>query len=125
MNRFVVMAAAWLEIIIGASLLVMANLACRLLFGTLPVGLAVPEAHFAGIGLVGLGIACLPSKVPGPDRSPVLGLLVFNVGAAVFLAWVGIATAYRGVLLWPAVVLHAAISIGLLLNLLAPNHRNS
>jgi hypothetical protein len=43
--------------------------------------------------------------------------LVFNIGATIFFAWVGVATTFRGVLLWPVVVLHAVITILLALSL--------
>ena len=80
----------------------------------MPEGVSKPLGHLAGIALVALGIASLPSAVTGSHRKAVLGLLVYNVGTAGLLTWVGIATPFRGVLLWPAVVLHAAVMVALL-----------
>jgi hypothetical protein len=41
----------------------------------------------------------------------VRGLFVFNLGATTFFAWVAMATAFRGAVLWPLVILHAVITI--------------
>jgi hypothetical protein len=116
---FVVTAAAWLEIFVGPTFVVVPALPCRLLFAVTPEGIAVPLGRFAGIALIGLGIACLPSKLAESRRGAVLGLLVFNVVATVFCAWVAVATTFRGFLLWPVVILHAAIAAALLPQFLA------
>ena len=119
MQRYVVIASAWLEIVVGLILITVPNAPCLLLFGAKPEGIAMPLARWAGVGLLALGIACLPSKATESHRSAVLGLFVFNAGLAILLAWVGIATAVHGLLLWPGVVLHAGITVALLPQLLA------
>src|SRR5215475_9074551 len=111
------MAAAWLEIVVGAIFIAVPDVPCMLLFGARPEGMGVPLAHWVGVGLLALGIACLPSKPAGSRRS-VLGLLVFNAGLAILLAWVGVVTAVHGLLLWPGAILHAAITVALLPQLL-------
>jgi hypothetical protein len=113
-SNSVVKVAAWLEIIVGATLVVALNVASQLLFATAPEGVGTPIGRFAGIGLFALGIAGLGSTNTGSRGSAALGLLVFNAGAAILLAWVAIGTAFRGVLLWPAVVLHAVLACALL-----------
>ena len=113
-NRFVVPAAAWLEIVVGATFLTVPDIPRRLLFAATPVGVGLPLARFTGIALVALGIACLSSKATGPIRSAVLGLYFFNVGATIFCGWMAVATSFRGVLLWPIVILHAVIATALL-----------
>ena len=124
-KRFVIMAAACLEIVVGAIFLAAPDLPCRLLFAVAPEGVAIPLARFAGVALLGLGIACLPSKLAGSSRGAVLGLLAFNVGATVFFAWVAVATGFRGLLLWPVVILHAVIAIALVPQFLAPDFGKS
>jgi hypothetical protein len=47
-----------------------------------------------------------------------MGLFVFNAGLAILLAWVGVVTAVHGFLLWPGAILHAAIAVALLPQLL-------
>ena len=114
MHRYIVMAAAWLEIVVGAIFIAVPDVPCVLVFGAKPEGMGVPLAHWVGVGLFALGIACLPSKPAGSSRSAVLGLLVFNGGVTVLLAWVGTVSAVHGFLLWPVTVLHAVITAALL-----------
>jgi hypothetical protein len=122
LQRFVVMAAAWLEIIVGASLVVVPDVLCMLLFATKPEGIGVPLARFAGFGLLALGIACLPSTAT--SRRGVVGLFVFNVGVTILFAWVGIVTTVHGFLLWPVVILHAVIATSFVPQLLTTKTRN-
>jgi hypothetical protein len=106
--------AAWLEIIVGATLVVALNFASRLLFAAAPEGVGALVGRIAGIALLALGIACLRSTNVGSGGSAALGLFVYNAGGAIFLAWVAVGTAFRGVLLWPGVVLHAVLACALL-----------
>ena len=110
----VVKVAALLEIVVGATLVLALDFASRLLFAATPQGAGGPLGHIAGIALLALGIACLRSTEADPHGSTALGLFVFNAGAAIFLGWTAVGTAFRGVLLWPAVILHAVIACALL-----------
>jgi heme A synthase len=118
LQKSVVMTAAWLEMVVGATLLTAPDYPCQLLFAAKPEGVGTVLARVAGLGLFALGIACLPSKATGSCRRAVFGLFVFNFGVALLLAWVGIATTFSGVLLWPTIVLHAVIAAALLPQLL-------
>jgi hypothetical protein len=111
-QRSVVMAAAWLEIVAGAILVAVPELPCMLLFAVKPEGMGAPVARFAGFGLLGLGIACLPSPTTGSRRG-VVGLFVFNLGVTSLFVWLGVVTTLHGFLLWPAAILHGVISTAL------------
>jgi hypothetical protein len=117
LQRYVVMAAAWLEIVVGAAFFTVPDIPCQLLFAAKPEGVGIVLARFAGVGLFALGIACLP-KATGSHRSAVFGLFVFNFAVAILFGWVGVVTNFVGVLLWPVVVLHAVIAAALLPQLL-------
>ena len=117
-QRYLVMASAWLEIGVGALFITVPDAPCLLLFGAKPEGVAMPLARWVGVGLLALGIACLPSRAAESHRSTVLGLFVFNAGLAILLAWVGIVTSVHGFLLWPGAILHAAITVAFLPQLL-------
>ena len=114
MRRYLVVASAWLEIVVGIVFVTVPGTPCVLLFGAKPEGLGMPLARWVGVGLLALGIACLPSEAAESHRSAVLGLFVFNAGLAILLASVGVVTAVHGFLLWPGAILHAAITAGLL-----------
>ena len=66
-------------------------------------GVAIPVARVAGIALIALGIACWP----GP---PLVGMLIYSAAVTLYLAYLGFAGGLTGVLLWPAVVLHAILT---------------
>src|SRR5271166_5769021 len=102
MKRVLVLAAA-AEFATGAALLIVPSLVGRLLLGQELTGIAVPVARVAGLGLIGLAIACWP----GPPR---LGMLVYSGAVALYLAYLGLAAGLTGVLLWPAVVLHVLLT---------------
>jgi hypothetical protein len=87
----------------GVALLVVPSLFGQWLFGGELAGVGVTMARVTGIALIGLGIACWP----GPAR---LGMLVYSAGAMLYLAWVGLTGGSRGVLLWPAVIVHAILT---------------
>ena len=125
MKTLVVMAASLLEIVVGITFIAVPDIPCRLVFAATPESVAILLARFAGVGLLGLGVACLPSKRAEPNRGAVLGLLAFNVGATIFFAWVAVATSFRGFLLWPAVILHAAIAAALFPQFLAKSSLRS
>lgn len=109
--------AAWFEIIVGASFVLALETQSQFLFGAMPGGSGVPFARLAGIALIALGIACLPSRLAGTRQVGARSLLIYNVAVAIFFAWVALATPFRGVLLWAIVILHAVISIVLALSL--------
>jgi len=113
-QRSVVIAAAWFEIAVGVIFLTMPDIPCQLLFAARPEGVSMPLARFAGVGLAALGLACVPAAATGLRRGAVLALFVFNVGVAILFALVGVNKALRAFLLWPAVILHAAIAAALL-----------
>jgi hypothetical protein len=113
-QRYIVKAAAWLEIIVGVVFITVPDVPCTLLFDAKPEGIGGPLARWVGIALFALGIACVPSKTAELRRSTVLGLFAFNAGIAILLAWEGLSVRIHSFLLWPVVILHLLISIALL-----------
>ncbi len=88
----------------GLVLLVYPPIAVRLLFGAEIAGLGMVIIRFAGIGLIGLGIACWPSRdTSGSAASAPCGMLTYSSLAALYLAYLGIGGEWVGKLLWPAV----------------------
>ena len=88
----------------GLALLVVPSLVGQLLLGEDLTGIAVAVARVAGIALIGLGVACWP----GP---PLVGMLTYSALVALYLAYLGFAVGLTGILLWPAVALHAILSV--------------
>ncbi|MBR1279095.1 hypothetical protein [Bradyrhizobium sp. AUGA SZCCT0283] len=92
------------EAITGLALLIAPSLVGQLLLGEQLAGVALPVARVSGIALIALGIACWP----GP---PLLGMLTYSALVTLFLAYLGFAGGLSGVLLWPAVILHAILTV--------------
>ena len=104
-KRVLIVAAAG-EAITGLALLLVPSLVGQLLLGEGLTGVAIVVARVAGFGLVGLAISC-------SSLSPLIGMLAYSTGVALYLAYLGLAANFSGLLLWPAVALHVALSFGL------------
>ena len=95
--------AAISEALTGLALLTAPSLVSQLLLGEQLAGVAIPVARVSGIALIALGIACWP----GP---PLFGMLTYSALVTLYLAYLGFAGGLSGLLLWPAVVLHAILT---------------
>jgi hypothetical protein len=95
--------AAVSETAFGVALILVPSLVGRLLLGAELTGVAIPLARVLGIALIALGIACWPG-------TPMVGMLIYSAAVMLYLAYVGFA-GFTGILLWPAVVLHAVVTI--------------
>src|SRR5262245_58234514 len=87
----------------GLALFVVPGLVGQLLLGQEITGLAIPVARVTGIALVALAIACWPG-------TPLTGMLTYSLAVTLYLAYVGFA-GFNGIFLWPAVALHATLTI--------------
>jgi hypothetical protein len=103
-DRWVTVATG-VEVATGLVLIILPSFAARLLFGA---GLTEPGqalGRFTGIALISLALAC------SEGRWALRALLVFSVATTVYLAYLGAGGATVGILLWPAVALHAALTV--------------
>ena len=68
-----------------------------------------------GIALVALGLACWPGAQRAEGGSPAFrALLTYNALIALYLAYLGALGHLRGLLLWPAVAVHALVALSLM-----------
>ena len=88
----------------GVALMAAPALVGQLLLGADLTGVSVVVARVAGIALLALGVGCWP----GPAS---LGMLTYNALGTVFFAWLALGGPWRGPLLWPAVGLHAVLTL--------------
>jgi hypothetical protein len=107
-------ATALIEVGAGLSLLCLPAMAIWFLLG---VGEPSPEAiivgRVGGAGLLAIGVACWLARDDSDSRSQhglLWGMIIYNVGACVVLAIAG-SMRMSGIAMWPAVVLHAAMTI--------------
>lgn len=65
----------------------------------------------AGFALFGLGLACWPGPEAVAVGSRALGaMLIYNLLATLYLAYLGIDGQWVGSLLWPVVAIHAGLT---------------
>jgi hypothetical protein len=78
-------------------------------------------ARIGGAGLLALGVACWLARADTRSRAArglVAAVLLYDVAAAAVLAFAGIGFGLQGVGLWPAMVLHAVMTVWCLTYLL-------
>ena len=107
-------ATAVLEVGIGVALLAIPSRTVVLLLGSpLETPVAVTLGRVAGLALLSLAVACW---LAGGDAQSIAAhglvkaMVIYNVGAAIILALAGFGIQPVGMLLWPAVTLHAAMT---------------
>src|SRR4051794_20161174 len=103
MNKVFIIAAVG-EATTGLALLLVPSIVAWLLFGKELTGTGLLFGRITGIALIGLGVAYWPG-------SPLAGMLIYSTVAALYLAYIGITGGFTGILLWPAVILHLALTV--------------
>ena len=103
---------AIIEAATGLALIAAPAIVVRVLFGAEISGASIPLGRVAGAALLALGIACWLARGDTQSRTTkglVVAMLMYNIVATAVLAFAGIGLRLHGVLLWPAVVLHAVM----------------
>jgi hypothetical protein len=99
------------EVGTGLALIFKPALVIRLLLGVEASGMELLLARCFGIALFGLSFACWPDRQRSVSTTAAFrGMLIYNALIAAYLAYLGTAGHLGGVLLWPAVILHAAVT---------------
>jgi hypothetical protein len=109
--RSVLGIAAAVEAVTGLLLIVVPHLLAKLLLGVEVTAVAVVIGRVAGIALVSLGVGCCFGRQEATGGWALLAMLLYNVLVTLYLALVGLGTEFVGVLLWPAVVVHAVLTV--------------
>jgi len=116
-------ASALIEAAAGLPLVSLPALAIWLLLGVRePSPEALIVSRIGGAALLAIAVACWLGRVDGGSSSQhglLWALLLYNVGAFAVLAFSGSMLRMAGVALWPAVGLHAVMTIWCALNLRA------
>jgi hypothetical protein len=107
--RWILYAAAADPVLTGLFMLTSPSLFGQLILGTDFSGPALALGRIGGAAMFALGLASWPS---GATATPAMrALLIFNVLATLYLGYLGGVAKMVGVLLWPAVAVHAALAI--------------
>ena len=115
MARQLLTVAALAETAIGVTLLVSPSLVVGMLLGaSLDATPALIVGRIAGAALLSLGGACWLARDDGPSRALrglIAAMLLYNCVAVAVLANAGAGMRLVGVLMWPAVALHAGLAV--------------
>jgi len=113
--RKLLIVSASVETPIGLMLLLSPALVVAFLLGASPdAPAALVVARMAGAALLSLGGACWLARDDGPSRARrglVAAMLLYNGAAVAVLAHAGAGVKLVGVLMWPAVAVHAALAV--------------
>lgn len=98
----------------GLGLIAVPTVVVRLLLGGELLGAGVPLGRVAGVALLALGIACWLASSDAQScaaRGIVSAMALYNIGVALILTLFGIQSQSIGLALWPAVILHAIMTV--------------
>ena len=103
--------AAVVEVGTGLVLMIDPALVVKLLLGAEVSGTEIVLGRCFGIALLTLGVACWPDRQRAASGAPAFrAMLIYNALIALYLAYLGTVAYLGGLLLWPGVVLHAAVA---------------
>ena len=115
-------ATAVIELGAGVALLTCPSATAVLLVGVpLEASASLTVARVAGAALLALGVACWLSRGDAYSRAArglVAAMVFYNLGVAIILGIDGVRSQPVGIALWPAVMLHAAMTVWCIASLL-------
>jgi hypothetical protein len=104
--------AAVLEAATGLALMIAPATVALLLLGNELSGASMALGHVAGFALFSLGLACWPGRDAPRVVSPAFrAMLTYNLLTTVYLLYLGSGGEWVGRLLWPAVAIHAVVTV--------------
>ena len=104
--------AAIAESATGLALMIDPAIVVRLLLGADIDGTGTLLGRCFGIALLALGVACWPGRARAEfGVQAFYAMLAYNAPIALFLGYLGFVAHEGGILLWPAVALHAAVAL--------------
>src|SRR5688572_18751274 len=113
--RTLLIVTAFVEAPIGLMLLVSPAVVVAFLLGvSLDAPAALIVGRIAGAALLSLGGGCWLARDDGPSRAGrglVAAMLLYNCAAGAVLATAAAGERLVGVLIWPAVALHAVLAV--------------
>ena len=112
---------AIIEAATGLGLIAAPAIVVRLLLAAEISGATIPLGRVAGVALLALGVASWLASYDEQScaaRGLLSAMVLYNFGATLILAMAGIGSGFVGIALWPAVVLHAAMTIWCITSLL-------
>ena len=104
--------AAVVEAATGVALIIFPQAITSLLLGADLAGAGIAVARVAGIALLSLGLLCWMSRREASKTAVLAAMLTYNLLVTAYLMYLGFVGELVGRLLWPAVVIHAILTLG-------------
>jgi hypothetical protein len=104
-------AEAAIEGMTGVALILASGTVVWLLFDAAISDIGTVVARICGIALFSLASACWVGRGGSGGASALAAMLIYNVLAAAYLALLGLQGEFVGLLLWPVILLHAAMGL--------------
>jgi hypothetical protein len=103
---------AFLEGATGVALVIVPQLASRLLFAAQLDAIGTAMARVAGIALFSLSVGCWMGRQEVAGKTSALfTMLIYNLLVTPYLVYLGIGGKLVGILLWPAAAVHAVFTL--------------
>ena len=106
---------AIVELAAGAAFVAMPSVMTTLVLGAaLPPGVSAVLARVAGAALIAMGAMCVMARRDehsAAAKAIILGLTVYNAASVLLLALSALVLDVAGPLLWPAALLHVAMTV--------------
>ena len=113
------MAGLWLlsvdaaiEAATGVALIIVPQAVTRLLLAAELAGVGIAVGRVAGIALLSLGLLCWMSRQDANKIAVLTAMLTYNLLTTAYLTFLGFDGNLVGRLLWPAVGIHAVLTLG-------------
>ena len=103
--------AALVEAATGIILISFPNWAAQLLLNQGLSGAGLAVGRLAGIALLALGVGAWVGRMEDGRTATLAAMLAYNVLAVIYLLYLGLDGNLVGKLLWPAVAVHAVLSL--------------
>jgi hypothetical protein len=103
-------AAAAIEAVTGAALIIDPQAVADLLLGTDLGTAGSAVARVAGIALLSLGLVCWMSRKVANQSAALTAILTYNLLVTMYLMSLALVGELVGILLWPAIAIHAAFT---------------
>ena len=107
MTKALLAVSSLAEAATGLALLVYPRIVIHLLFGADIADAGLVMSRIAGIALIALGVACFP----GAASRAHCAMLTYSALATIYLLCLGLTGRWTGKFLWPAVALHAILTL--------------
>jgi hypothetical protein len=103
--------AAVIEAATGIALLISPQTVANLLLGADLAVAGIAVGRVAGIALLSLGLGCWLSRRDLNKTATLATMLTYNLLVTAYLVYLGLAGGLVGILLWPAIAIHAALTL--------------